>query len=326
VFKTQLFRTLSIGSAACIAFYLFGAASDRRGIFPVPQLISLRETVLSTKVKPESRYTLDAQDRVIGDAEKSAVACPKQTNRTAVLLTLGQSNAANYGGQRFASEHGDKIVNFFDGQCYVAASPLLGSTGTKGEYWTELGNHLIESGKFDTVVIAPVAYSGTAVERWARGGNLNAVLVGALGKIKSHGYAITHVLWDQGELDYVLGTSEDAYRERLLSMIDTLRGAGAPAPVYVSIASKCLEPSNGGTRRHSADNPVVRAQLALSSGEGNIRRGVNTDALLDGLDRYDDCHIGGVGAKKVARAWADILAGRENGEQRGIPTAESLVR
>jgi len=100
------------------------------------------------------------------------------------------------------------------------------------------------------------------------------------------------------------GTSEDAYRERLLSMIDTLRGEGVTAPVYLSIASKCLE---RGTKRHSADNPVVRAQLALSSGEGNIRRGVNTDALLDGLDRYDDCHIGGGGAEKVAQAWADIL-------------------
>jgi hypothetical protein len=302
-----LLKTLSIGLATCIAFYSFGVVSDRHGIFPAPQLISLREKILPTKVRPESRYTLDAQGRIIGDAEKPAVACPKQTDRTVVLLVLGQSNAANSGGQRFASKHGDKIVNFFDGQCYVAASPLLGSGGTKGEYWTELGNHLIESGKFDTVVIAPVAYSGSTVARWARGGDLNAVLVDTLSKIKADGYAITDVLWDQGELDYVLGTSEGAYRERLLSMIDTLRGEGVTAPVYLSIASKCLEPSNGGLRRHSADNPVVRAQLALSSGEGDIRRGVNTDALLDGLDRYDDCHIGGGGAEKVAQAWADIM-------------------
>jgi hypothetical protein len=59
---------------------------------------------------------------------------------------------------------------------------------------------------------------------------------------------------------------------------------------------------------------VVRAQLALASGEGNIRRGVNTDALLERLDRYDDCHVGGGGAEKVARAWAVLLAGRENGQ------------
>ena len=96
-------------------------------------------------------------------------------------------------------------------------------------------------------------------------------------------------------------------------MIDTLRGKGVTAPVYLSIASKCVEPGDGNPRRHSADNPVVRAQLALSNGEGNIRRGVNTDALLDGLDRYDDCHIGGSGAEKVAQAWTDIMLAEKLG-------------
>ena len=38
-----------------------------------------------------------------------------QTDRTAVLLVLGQSNAANYGGQRFASKHGGKIVTRDEG-------------------------------------------------------------------------------------------------------------------------------------------------------------------------------------------------------------------
>jgi hypothetical protein len=209
----QLLKTLSIGLTTCVAFYLFGAVSDRRGIFPEPQLISLRNKVLPVKVRREGGYILDAQDRLIGDAEKSAIACPKQTDRTAVLLILGQSNAANYGGQRFASKHGDKIVNFFEGRCYVAASPLLGSSGTWGEYWTELGNRLVESGKFETVVIASLAYSGSAysgntVEQWARGGHLNSVLADALGKIKVDSYAITHVLWDQGELDYSLERDE----------------------------------------------------------------------------------------------------------------------
>jgi hypothetical protein len=34
---------------------------------------------------------------------------------------------------------------------------------------------------------------------------------------------------------------------------------------------------------------------------------VNSDALLNGDDRYDDCHIGGSGAEKVAAAWRDLL-------------------
>jgi hypothetical protein len=83
-----MLKMLSIGLAACIAFYLFGAVSDRRGIFPEPQLISLRNKIFPIKVRREGSYTLDAQDRLIGDAGRAA-------NPRAI-------NAANYGGQRFA--------------------------------------------------------------------------------------------------------------------------------------------------------------------------------------------------------------------------------
>ncbi|MCE4222568.1 sialate O-acetylesterase [Methylobacterium sp. C25] len=293
--------------SACIAAYLLGAFSDRHNVFPMPQLTALREHFRPAGFKPESRYLFDNQERLIGDEKRPAVPCPKQTNRTEVLLVLGQSNAANYAGQRYRSNFGEKIVNFFDGQCFIAASPLLGSTGTKGEYWTELANKLIASQKVDNVVIVPIAYSGSAVALWAAGGKFNDVMVATVGALKTAGYQPTRVMWDQGEYDYVLGTTEKTYSERLTSVIDTLRGQGVSAPFYVSIASKCLEPSNGGFKEDVADNPVVRAQLALSSGAGGIRRGVNTDALLGEDDRYDDCHIGGAGAAKVASAWADIL-------------------
>jgi hypothetical protein len=78
--------------------------------------------------------------------------------------------------------------------------------------------------------------------------------------------------------------------------------------VYVSIATKCLGASNGGTRFHSTENPIERAQLALSHAGANLRTGVNSDALLVDLDRYDDCHFGSSGEQKVAKAWADLLS------------------
>jgi hypothetical protein len=106
-----------------------------------------------------------------------------------------------------------------------------------------------------------------------------------------------------------LGTTAEDYQARFLSMVDTLRQHGVEARVYISIASKCLEPSNGGFKEHIPDNAIVRAQLALSKSGHGIREGVNTDALLDGDDRYDDCHIGGSGAEKVARAWLNLLSG-----------------
>ncbi|MGO6747020.1 sialate O-acetylesterase, partial [Rhizobium ruizarguesonis] len=188
-----------------------------------------------------------------------------------------------------------------------------------GEYWTLLGNNLIASGQNDSVILAALAYSGSEVARWATGGDLNPVLVDTMKQLQGSDYRITSVLWVQGEKDLVIGTTAETYQEHFMSMVDTLRQHGVEAPVYISIASKCLEPSNGGFKEHIPDNAIVRAQLALSKSGHGIREGVNSDALLDAEDRYDDCHIGGTGAEKVSRAWTNLLRGDRHLETRDNP-------
>lgn len=288
------------------ATYLFGAYSARHELFPVRFFHALKTHAGGTA--PEDLYTFDQAGRLASGDQKKAVTCPQQTDRTAVLLLIGQSNAGNHGDRRFRSEHGDAIVNFFDGRCYVAASPLLGSDGISGEYWTQLGNLLLEGGSFDQVLLAPVAITGAEVSRWAPRGDLNGTMIDTASRLQQRGYRVTHVLWVQGEIDYVRGTNEKVYRDRFLSLVSSLRSLGVGAPVYVAIATKCLGASNGGTRFHSADNPVARAQLALPDPGANLRSGVNSDALLGDLDRYDDCHFSSSGEQKVARAWADLLS------------------
>ncbi|UVD57014.1 sialate O-acetylesterase [Rhizobium sp. Pop5] len=310
-------KAIAVGLVALLAMYFLGGMSARHEIFPWPQLSQLRKMVGAEKAVAPSRYTFDDKERLIGDESKTAVTCPTQTDRTAVLLILGQSNAANEGGQRYRSNYGARVVNAFDKQCFIAASPLLGSTDTKGEYWTLLGNKLIASGQNDSVILAPLAYSGSEVARWATGGDLNPVLVDTTKQLQDSGYRITSVLWVQGEKDLVMSTTADAYQKRFMSMVDTLRQHGVAAPVYISIASKCLEPSNGGFKEHIPDNAIVRAQLALSKSGHGIREGVNSDALLDGEDRYDDCHFGGTGAEKVSQAWLNLLRGDRGLEPSG---------
>nr|WP_184459423.1 sialate O-acetylesterase [Rhizobium aethiopicum] len=300
---------LAVGGAAVIAMYFLGGMSARHEIFPWPELSAMKKMVVGEKAAAPSRYTFDDKQRLIGDESKTLVTCPAQTDRTAVLLILGQSNAANHGGQRYRSNYGARVVNAFDKRCFIAASPLLGSTDTRGEYWTLLGNKLIESGQNDSVILAPLAYSGSQVARWAPGGDLNPMLVDTVTQLHDSGYRVTSVLWVQGEADLVHGTTGEAYQERFLSMVDTLRQNGVEAPVYISIASKCLEPSNGGFKEHIPDNAIVRAQLALSRSGQGIREGVNSDALLDGDDRYDDCHFGGTAGEKVSQAWLNLLRG-----------------
>jgi len=305
----EMRKTIVVGLAALMALYFVGGISARHEVFPWPQLSALRKMVVAEKAAAPSRYTFDDKERLIGDESKTPVACPVQTDRTAVLLILGQSNAANDGGQRHRSNYGARVVNAFDGRCFISASPLLGSTDTKGEYWTLLGNHLIASGQNDSVILAPLAYSGSEVARWAKGGDLNPVLIDTMKQLQASGHRVTSVLWVQGEADLVIGTTAEAYQQRFMSMVDTLRQHGVEAPVYISIASKCLEPSNGGFKEHVPDNAIVRAQMALSKSGHGIREGVDSDALLDGDDRYDDCHIGGSGAEKVSLAWLDLLSG-----------------
>jgi hypothetical protein len=288
------------------ATYLFGAYSARHQLFPFPLLQALKTG--ADRTAPDDLYTFDQVGRLASGDHKKAAACPQQTDRTAVLLLIGQSNAGNHGGQRFHSEHDEKVVNFFDGRCYISASPLLGSDGIGGEYWTQLGNLLLDRGSFDQVILAPAAITGSEVSRCGPGGDLNGIVTDTASQLQRRGYLVTHVLWVQGEIDYVKGTNEKDYRDRFLSLVSSLRSHGVAAPVYVAVATKCLGASNGGTRFHSADNAVARAQLALPDPGANLRSGVNSDALLGDLDRYDDCHFGSSGEQKVARAWADLLS------------------
>ncbi|SHE69362.1 hypothetical protein SAMN02745157_0728 [Kaistia soli DSM 19436] len=302
-----MLKTLYFGFVALLFAFFVGGMSARHDMFPWPQLFAAKQRALGAKSVEASRYVFEDNGLLVADESKTAVACPSQTDRTAVLLVLGQSNASNHAGQRYRSGDGDRVVNFFGGKCYVAASPLLGSTGSAGEYWTLLGNLLVASGKFDSVVLAPLAVTGSVVQRWAKGGDLNTLLIDTAGQVRRAGYQVTDVLWVQGEADYVKGTGSDAYRDRFLSMVDTLRQQGVDAPVYISTATKCLEPSNGGFKVHDPDNAIVRAQEALHKAGNGIRAGIDTDILLDEVDRYDDCHFGGSGNEKAAQAWTELL-------------------
>src|SRR4051794_29705035 len=86
------------------ATYFFGAYSGRHEMFPFSVYRALKTQAAST---PPDLYTADQVGRLTSADKKKAVGCPQQTDRTAVLLLLGQSNAGNHAGQRFRSEHGD---------------------------------------------------------------------------------------------------------------------------------------------------------------------------------------------------------------------------
>ena len=217
------------------------------------------------------------------------------------MLVFGQSNAANSGGQRHASAYGDKAVNFFRGKCFIASSPLLGTGGVAGESWTLLANKLISAGFADRVVLIPAAVGSTRISRWQADGDLNRLLLSTIDEANRL-YRITHIFWHQGESDFSAKTPKDEYLRMFMSLADSIRQRGVAAPIFPSVATKCgLDPA------WTPDNPVAAAQNTLHSRERRIFSGVNTDAILQPADRYDDCHFSGTGQEKFAGAMAEIL-------------------
>ena len=160
----------------------------------------------------------------------------RSRTKTAVLLLVGQSNAAAIIRASAIKALTTGWLILSDGRCYRAASPLLGADGQGGETWTLLGNKLVQSGLYRTVILIPAAVGGSSVRRWAEGGDLNAMLVAVIRAVKAR-YTITAVLLDQGATDFALGTPEGEYRSDLKSMIDTVRAQGVHAPFFITRCS-----------------------------------------------------------------------------------------
>jgi hypothetical protein len=277
--------------------YVLGAMSYHRGYWPIPQLKSIKQA--AAPFTPANHAVTDDRDRLVAFGGKEEVPCPDQTALTKVFLIAGQSNAANSGGQRWIGLPG--VINYFAGKCYLAASPLLGSTGIAGDAWTLLGNKLVEQGLADQVILVASAMSGTSITRWEAGGDLNPMLMSVIADASKR-YRITDVLWHQGEWD-VGNLSRDQYRQKFLSLLGTIRHGGVDAPVYVSIATRCELTDIP----WKADNEISAAQRSLPNAKLNIRQGVNTDELVRRFDRVDDCHFAETGQEKMADGWVKIL-------------------
>lgn len=279
----------------------------------IKQTISPRAQAAQTQIEQQTQRTEQqnsAQNTIQGDSihrlvrypGKQAVPCPAQTERTWVLFISGQSNSANHAGQRHASQHGDQVLNYFDGKCYLAQSPLLGATGLEGESWTLLGNLAIEQGLADRIIISTNGVGGSSIQQWHEKPEFYQGFHKALDSLQSR-YRITHMLWHQGESDFINGTSDADYQRHFSTMLDALRQRGMTAPIYISLTSQCwLNPN------WREGNVIRNAQKGLIATASNARSGVDTDLLLNELDRFDNCHFGATGQEKFAQGWMELLA------------------
>jgi hypothetical protein len=285
------------------AGYVIGLFSYIERVWPASKVRNVLERNQLNKLSSTAALNseVDSYWRLVSYPGKKKISCPPMSDRTMVLLIIGQSNTANGMGQRYESNFGDKIINYFNSECYVASSPLLGTNGTAGEPWTLLGNYLLQHGKADRVVLISSGIGGTSVQRWASG-DMNGLLDSVLIDVRER-WKISAVLWHQGEQDFHERTSKDKYIREFQTLTRYLREKGVDAPIYISIASKCgLDPE------WSPENQVAEAQRSLVAPSKGIYLGVDTDQLMGKTDRLDDCHFGQSGQEKFATAWLEIIS------------------
>jgi carbohydrate esterase-like sialic acid-specific acetylesterase len=226
------------------------------------------------------------------------------TAKTAVVVTLGQSNAANAASTPY-TPRGD-VLNFslYDGNCYRARDPLIGTAGEGGNFATPLADMLIERGLYDRVIIAPIAIGGSSVEQWAEEGPFNRRILVLIRRLFDVGLGPTQILWHQGEGNPGIGDSHGRqYRKNLLEVITTFRRYGISAPFFVALATKC-----GDYPRPNSEN-IREGQRSAVNPLQNVFLGPDTDSLGDEY-RADRCHFNAAGLQRHGAMWAEILQAR----------------
>jgi Carbohydrate esterase, sialic acid-specific acetylesterase len=221
-------------------------------------------------------------------------------SRTAVVVVLGQSNAANHGEGQYASSEGVYNFNVYDGCCYHAVDPLLGATGSGGNFATRFGDIIKRRKLFDQVIIAPIATAGSTVEDWANGGKLNRLILLLIRRLCDAALAPDFILWQQGIGN--IGTEDFGgrrYKKNLLEVVRTFRSFGINAPFVVALESGSVVGDIGAKNIRSG-------QYATVNGEIGTILGPDIDSI--GKEhRSDGCHFKESGLQVAATMWADAL-------------------
>ncbi len=183
----ESFRAIHVSLVLVVISYLFGAFSYSRNLWPIELVRQIKDSsIVHATSHTIALNQYDSLGRLAFHPSKQQVECPVQSKRTGVLLIMGQSNASNNGQKRFTTQYPDRVVNYFDGRCYVASSPLLGGTEQAGEYLTPLADQLVANGIYEKIVIIVVAVGGSPISRWQRDGDINEVLTDIITSVKTN--------------------------------------------------------------------------------------------------------------------------------------------
>ena len=292
--------------------YGYGVISHAHRLFPMGELSALRRVVW-----PERGIATTPGVIYSDTSERQEVACNSLAEDAAVILVMGQSNAANYGETLYRPRR--QVFNFDwkSGRCYRAEDPLLGASGRGGSAWSRLGDALIERGVFRRVVLVPVAVGGTSIHAWVGENGPAGHAVKAAAGLREQGLSVSHVLWQQGESDRNMDKS--VYIRLFSQMNDYLRTNGIEAPIFVAQATIC---NNHGLE----DVRQAQAELPLLMADSNVLPGPDIDTLDHIYQRASNlCHFSDQGLAGVAELWLEVLAQHQVAATQATPAASQAA-
>lgn len=286
------------GLLFCLVFMLIGMNAAEKQTRLYRAKIKIKSLLASPSPAPLP-YATNSYDQLVAYPDKVEVPRPRITDKTIVAFVFGQSNASNFGGEKYSA---DGVFNYFDGKFYAAADPLLGACGNRGSVWTLAAGKWIALGLADQVIVIPAGVDGKSVNAWKKGAQLRTLLEKRLQDAQTHKLPITHFLWHQGETDHPANPDRNKatlseYTGVLSEIIELTKTYYPSAKFFVARAtrSSILKPSP----------ELQKAQSGLTKME-HVFLGPNTD-LIGNTDRYDDCHFSARGLEKHAQGWVDAL-------------------
>jgi Carbohydrate esterase, sialic acid-specific acetylesterase len=233
------------------------------------------------------------------------VQCPGPGEDALVIITGGQSEAANSYGPAPPADQNLRTFMFYDGKCYKLQSPVLGATSEADSLWPTLGDKL--NAETDRpVVFINGAVGGTQIGDWldSRSGYLGRLAHQIL-LARKVGLDPDLVLWIQGETDAAVETDPESYTRDQQALIERLDALGATNPetkwvIYRS--THCTDRSNNGSA-------IERAISELASKESNrIVLGPRLTGYDDNL-RRDGCHLNARGRDRLVNDTLSSLIG-----------------
>jgi hypothetical protein len=268
-----------IWALALFMFWLGYEAKDNR-VFPLTHFYKRHFVDQAEPIKTTAQRVYNVFTDI---NSKTRVDCPAP-NTTEVIVAIGQSNAANTGGHRFQNED-HQILNFFNGQCYVATDPMLGATENRGSMWIPFSKGY-ETDK--TILLVTFAVGATQVGQWNDPQDLAKHFDDNMAHLKSAGYQPKLFVWIQGESDITTKLAE--YKSSLTQFMRGVLARYPTSEIAVSGTSYC-----GG---HLSEN-LVSTQRKVAKKLDLTWLGA-TDDLSEPQYRYDDCHFSQLGLEKAA--------------------------